>query len=432
LGCAHCGGPVTYGGVGRPPVYCSPRCRDTAFRDRRTGLAAIGRKIMTDVDLGGPLPTLEELENEFFERQLAAVEGRRDAALVKSRREREEAAEARRVDATWREADRDLAGIRYGGALAKVFVDWIAGRASPEVIAKAALVEDAAGEVLIPTPITIDILNVARETGTLRSLADVRPTTGSKQRASLLSAAATGWGKLETGTSATDANVTPAAVAPDPIPVYDLVAMALIGVDELADSPASAQASIVDAVGSAIGDAEDTAFAAGTGSGQPSGFALAANVTLVPAGQKTAAGASNTPVLADMLGLPWKLPTRFRDRASWLMHPTAASKIAAITFTNGSPLWPNPGNPDPRAGGGLMGWPAYVIDGLPDPASAGTTDASVWFTDVRSMYRVVDRQRVTVQVLRQRFAEQGMVGLIVRERVGGDMVRPTAAAIYTL
>ena len=95
------------------------------------------------------------------------------------------------------------------------------------------------------------------------------------------------------------ADRAPVAGQDDPIPVYDLVSLALIGVDELADAPESAQASIVDAVGVAIGvaiaDAEDAAFAAGTGSGQPSGLALAANVTLVPAGQKVAVGTSNTP-----------------------------------------------------------------------------------------------------------------------------------------
>ena len=74
-------------------------------------------------------------------------------------------------------------------------------------------------------------------------------------------------------------------------------------------------------------------------------------------------------------------------------------------------------------GRGLLGWPAYVVDGLPDLATAGTGDASIWFADVRSCCRVVDRQRVTVQVLRQRYIE---LGLIVRRRIGGDLVQPAA------
>ncbi len=193
----------------------------------------------------------------------------------------------------------------------------------------------------------------AREVGTLRALADVRQTTASKQRATLLSVAAVGWGKPETGTTPTDAAVTPSAVAPDPIPVHDLVSLALIGEDELGDAPASAQASIVDAVGMAIADAEDSAFAAGTGSGQPAGLALAANVALVPAGQKLAVAVSNTPTWAQLQTVPWLLPTRYRNRAVWLMHPTSAQKVAALTAGTGEGLvWPDPG----RAGSvGLAG-----------------------------------------------------------------------------
>jgi predicted phage gp36 major capsid-like protein len=36
-----------------------------------------------------------------------------------------------------------------------------------------------------------------------------------------------------------------------------------------------------------------------------------------------------------------------------------------------------------------------------------------------------------VQALRQRYAEQGLIGIIVRHRVGGDLLRPSACAIYS-
>jgi HK97 family phage major capsid protein len=199
-------------------------------------------------------------------------------------------------------------------------------------------------------------------------LADVRPTTRSKQTTGLLSAATTAWGRLETGTTVQDAALAVSAVAPNPIPVYDLTSLALIGQDELDDAPENTRRSIVEAIGVAIADAEDAAFAAGTGSGQPSGLALAANVTLLPAGQKVAVSTTNTPTTAQLVTIPWKLPTRYRNNASWLLHPTSAEKIAALTHTNGDAVWPEPG-PNGR---GLLGWPAYVVDGLPDPATAGT------------------------------------------------------------
>jgi HK97 family phage major capsid protein len=88
----------------------------------------------------------------------------------------------------------------------------------------------------------------------------------------------------------------------------------------------------------------------------------------VPAEQKIAVSTTNTPTTAQLVTIPWKLPTRYRNNASWLLHPTSAEKIAALTHTNGDAVWPEPG-PNGR---GLLGWPAYVVDGLPDPATAGT------------------------------------------------------------
>jgi hypothetical protein len=42
---------------------------------------------------------------------------------------------------------------------------------------------------------------------------------------------------------------------------------------------------------------------------------LAANVTLVPAEQKVAVSTTNTPTTAQLVTIPWKLPTRYRNNA---------------------------------------------------------------------------------------------------------------------
>lgn len=294
------------------------------------------------------------------------------------------------------------------------------------VQSKSAIVADATGAIILPTELQVDIATVAREVGTIRSLASVRPTIRGKHRAGLLSAATVGWGRLETGTSATDAAVAVSSPGLD-IDVHDVMALAVIGVDELDDSPEAARAAIVEAVGIAIGEAEDAAYAAGTGTGQPKGLALAANVSRVPAGQKKAASASATPVLADILAMPWLLPTRYRRDAVWLMSEDAAAKIAAIPYAAGDSIMPNAGQ-----GIGPLGWPYRVVPGLPVMSTSGTTDPSVWFINVGQAYRVVDRGPITVQRLTERYAAEGEVGVLVKRRCGGDLVRPDAAAIYTL
>lgn len=324
------------------------------------------------------------------------------------------------------EIDQPLAEVKAsvgpGGSLATSnLVHWL-----KTGVAAKSLVADATGAIILPTDLAVDIATVARTVGTIRSLAAVRPTNLIKQRAGLLSAASVGWGKLETGTGATDAAISVSSPALD-IDVHDVLALAVVGTDELDDAPEAARAAIVEAIGIAIGEAEDTAFAAGTGSGQPKGLALAANVARVPAGQKTAAGASATPVTADVLGLPFKLPVRYRRGAVWLASTDMAPKLAALTFTNGDALMPNAGQ-----GTGPLGWPFYEVPGLPSAATAGTTDPSVWFVNLQAAYRVVDRGPITVTRLTQRYAELGQVGILVKRRVGGDLVRPDAAAIYTL
>jgi HK97 family phage major capsid protein len=296
---------------------------------------------------------------------------------------------------------------------------------------KAALVEDATGLVIVPPDLTVDVIDRAGALGVFRRLVTPTPTDGAKQQVGLLDAAATAWGALETGGAGVDGDVQPEA-GPQEITTAELTSLVKIGVDELADADESVRRTLTEVFAAAVALAEDLAFASGSGVGTPKGIALASNIARVPSGQKTTAGASNAPLLADVLGLPWKLPDRYRERASWLLHPTAASKIAALTHASGDALWPCPGNPDPKTGGGLLGWPAYVTAGLPDPATAGTADASVLFADFESAYRITDRRRLTVQALRQRWAEIGIVGMLLRHRVGGDLIRPGAVAAYLM
>lgn len=418
---AICTGPTCtrslppHSGPGRPRKYCSIGCLRAADTARKSA---------------SKLPSVSELEDDLLEEQLLAIEGHQDAAAV-----------AKQRDAAWRDrVDAGLDDLRAlrnveiarGGLSAKALVHWIkdgtfldVGPAADGTAAKAALVEDAAGQYLIPADITLEVLQEARRRGTIRELASRRTSVRNKQRVGLLSVASVGWGRLETGTAATDPNTLPGNPGQE-IEVFDLTALAKVGVDEL-DDATNAEAAVIDAISSAIADAEDAAFAAGTGSGQPKGLALAGNVARVPAGQKTAAAATATPTAADVLGLPWKLPTRYRDDAVWLFSEDAAPKIAALTYASGSGLMPAAGK-----GEGPLGWPYRVVPGLPSMATAGATDASVWFVNLGQCYRIVDRGRLTVQRLVQRYAEEGLVGLLVRWRVGGDMVRPAAAAIYTL
>jgi HK97 family phage major capsid protein len=373
-------------------------------------------------DLTGPMPTREDLERHYFDDLHARLEQRRDAADAKARRDADRLAVLRAgLDDVHALQHHD----RTGPVATMTFLHWLrTGQKSLEVPGleqKASLVLDALGQLLVPIDITVDILNVARR-GVFRSLADARPTVRTKQRATLLSAASVGWGRLELGVTATDPNTLPETPAQE-LEVHDLVALAVIGTDELDDTPDTARAAVVDAVGSAILDAEDLAFAVGAAADRPKGIVNAANVARVPAGNKVAVSVSNTPTWAQLSSIPFLLGDRFRDNGTWVMHPTSAGKVAALPEATNFEPGPN--------GRGLMGWPVRLLSALPDPATAGTGDASILFGDFRSAYRIADRQGITVTRLVQRYAVEGKVGFIIKVRCGADLVRPTAVALYT-
>jgi HK97 family phage major capsid protein len=364
----------------------------------------------------------EDAEQAYFDELWAQVERRRHQAEGKA------LDQARDRDRLRAGLD-DVKAIRHHGMTGPVadqaFLHWLrTGQKSLDVPGfehKAALVLDGLGQVLVPIDITVDILNVARR-GVFRSLADVRPTVRTKQRATLLTAASVGWGRLELGVVATDPNTLPESPAQE-VEVFDLLALAVIGNDELDDAPETARAAVVDAVGSAILDAEDLAFAVGAAADRPKGIVNATNIARIPAGNKVAAAATNTPTWVQLSSIPFLLADRYRDNGTWVMHPTSAGKIAALAEATNFEPGPN--------GRGLMGWPVRLLSALPDPATVSTGDASILFGDFRAAYRIADRQGITVTRLAQRYAVEGKTGIIIKVRCGGDLLRPSAVALYT-
>jgi hypothetical protein len=59
MDCWHCGEPLPdYSGMGRPARYCSPTCRDRAFRVRRDELVRLGLAVRKAIEADGVAKTL--------------------------------------------------------------------------------------------------------------------------------------------------------------------------------------------------------------------------------------------------------------------------------------------------------------------------------------------------------------------------------------
>lgn len=292
---------------------------------------------------------------------------------------------------------------------------------------KADLVENATGENLVPVDFSGTILKELPREGVIRNLAFIRPTTKNKVDIGNVVINAAGWGKLETGTVATDGlDATPAAK--DTITVHDLNALVKLGQDELEDSDENLAEIIRSALALKFAEQEDDAFAAGSGTAQPFGISVNAGVT------QGVTAATNATVVADELKkVPFTVPAQFRKSTAsvWMGHTSVEQAVALLKDTEGRYLLQEKaalGEPPT-----LFGYRWFTVDGLPSMTTTATAvDKSLMFGDMRAGYMIADRRRLTVVRLVERYAEQGKIGLLFTHRVGGDVIRPKALAWYKL
>jgi HK97 family phage major capsid protein len=312
---------------------------------------------------------------------------------------------------------------------AKAFLKWMQGK-DRTVEEKAALVENTAGEVIVPPDLAGPIFKELPHLGTFRGAGPtIRPTTSDRVSLRSLTGATAGWNKLETGgTPVVDANVVTNSPA-DTISVWDLLALSQVGVDELADTDvANLPGLIQQIVGLQFAQMEDDAFANGTGTSQPFGLAMRATQASPLITQQVTAAANNVLTGDDLKSLPYKVPTVFRPNGAYFASDAAAQAIALLKDSTSNYLW----QPSVRAGEPetLFGRRFYTLEGLPAMTGATAADPVVIFGDPALGYMVADRQQVTMQRLDERYAELGLVGFLFKLRVGGDVMRPKAFAKY--
>lgn len=302
------------------------------------------------------------------------------------------------------------------------------GKDSLNTEEKAAIIENTTGQIIVPHDLAGPIFLQLPRLGVLRDLALVRPTTSNLVDVRALTGVTAGWGQVEItnaggATPPTDAAI--AATGPNTVTVQDLVALVQIGVDELMDTDANLVSLVQEIVGQKFAEMEDDAFANGNGTSKPFGVATRATIGgAIPAAQGVTAAASAVIVPDDLKKLQYVILARFANVGSYIGSDTATQQISLLKDSTSNYLW----QPSNQAGqpDRLFGRAYYRVTGLPAPGSA----PAVLFGDIRSGYLIADRQRITVQRLDERYADQGLVGFLFRERVGGDVIRPAAFAKY--
>jgi HK97 family phage major capsid protein len=301
-------------------------------------------------------------------------------------------------------------------------------------VEKAALIEDATGEVIVPHDIAGPIFKTLPRLSVFRGAGPtIRPTSGNKVDLRSMTGVTAGWGKIEVNAGlggAQSADIVPSTPV-DVVEVHDLLAMSRIGVDELADTDVNLVTLFQNIIGQEFAQVEDDAYAAGNGVSKPWGLAARATAAANTITQAVTAGTASTPTGDNLKSLQYRVAARFRINGSYFASADAAESIALLKDTTSNYLW----QPSIRAGepDTLFGKAFYTLEGLPSmAATTAITEPSVIFGDPSAGYLLADRQTITMQRLDERFAELGLVAFIFKMRVGGDVMRPAAFAKYLL
>ncbi|MCM2390190.1 phage major capsid protein [Streptomyces albipurpureus] len=287
-----------------------------------------------------------------------------------------------------------------------------------------ALVENAAGEILVPEDLETEINRELPALTVVRGMVSQRTISSNRVRRRSLSEVSVGWGKLETG-GQTLSDSMPGTPEEEYTYVEDLYGLAKIGEDELDDSDVNLEAYVRDSFTRAVAEAEDTAGAVGTGHAnrQPIGFmTTGGGVPVVQAAN------GNTTVKVDLFKqLIYAVPAQYRRTARFAMASGTELALSVLKDGNGQYLWQQSvqaGRPNTFLG--------YAIENQEDIAAVAASAKVAAFGDFNAGYRLYDRAGMTVKVLDQLYAEDGMIGWKIRRRVGGDVVRPNALRILQL
>jgi len=302
----------------------------------------------------------------------------------------------------------------------KSFVGFVRkGFAGVDTAVKAALVEDATGELIVPADYVGLIQKDLPREGTLRNLAWVRPTSSNRVQIGTLNVAQAGWGKLETGDGpdpVPDGLGNPPLNPRDEVRVWNLYARVFIGVDELEDTDENIEAIIRQQLAAKIAEQEDDAFAGGAGDTSKQPFGITHGVT-----QGVDQAAVDTYTADEIKRLKYRVPAWARRNGVYVATSEVEEAVALLKDGNEHYLLqPSTAADEPSTFAGKR-W--YTVDGLP-------ATRPIVFGDLRQGYMIADRKRLTVQRITEKYAEEGKVALLFTHRVGGDVVRPKALAAY--
>ena len=269
---------------------------------------------------------------------------------------------------------------------------------------------DANGGFLVPVEWDSRLIDVLDEENIMRRLG-TRITTSGEHKINIAGAKpAASW--IEEGGALVFSDATFAQKVMD---AHKLHVAIKVTEELLYDNAFNLESYIIDKFGKAISNAEEDAFLTGDGSGKPTGIFDATN------GGTKAVTVSGTIKSDDIISLIYALKRPYRKGAQFILNDKTLASIRKLKDQNQAYIWQpsyQAGEPDRLAG--------YAVN-----TSAYAPETGIAFGDY-SYYNIGDRGTRSIQILRELFAGNGMIGYVMKERVDGLLVLPEAVQLLTV
>lgn len=191
----------------------------------------------------------------------------------------------------------------------------------------------------------------------------------------------------------------------------------LISREILKDSPYAIATHVQKKMIRGITNGDDKAFVNGDGTDRPKGIVAATTQEVITA----AAGGIG---YADLVDMKYAVPPAHRKRAKWRASDAFLKAVEKLVDGDGKPIFTE-GSISKGTPSTLLGYPIEPDNNFDNALTTGKYPAV--FGNFKS-YVGADRGDIYVQILREKYATKGAIGILVDKRTDGDLADTEALA----
>ncbi len=278
------------------------------------------------------------------------------------------------------------------------------------------------GGILLPTLLSLEVLENIHQHSLMRSLASV--ISIGRAQYELLVEEKPGnflWDSGENKEKYKDDEFFSPKIKKLIFPVHKILSRQHISQDLIDDSSFDIGAWLVGKITNTIMKGENKAFLLGGEPNSPKGITSYELSEEPIHGKLWVASVEGNDLPEDLsaflMDLVYSLETQYLSKASWILSREIFSKVRSLKDKNGSFLW-QPFSLENRTTT-FLGYPVFLSDDLPSLSGDAEKKIPILFGDFYEAYQIVDRQDISV--IRDPYSAKPDLELDISKRVGGGI-----------